>query len=61
MEGTEKYITPNDASIKLGIGDSTLCKWCLLLESHGFFFREQTINGNRSRRRIWKCCGTTGN
>ena len=46
MERTEKPLTPKDVSISLGIGDSTLRKWCLALESHEYFF-SRTDNNRR--------------
>lgn len=46
MQGTEKPITPKDTSITLGIGDSTLRKWCLALEAREYFF-SRTDNNKR--------------
>lgn len=46
MKGTEKPITPKDVSISLGIGDSTLRKWCLALEAHEYYF-SRTDNNRR--------------
>ena len=46
MQGTEKPITPKEASISLGIGDSTLRKWCIALEAHEYFFSR---TGNNKR------------
>lgn len=46
MQGTEKPLSPKDASISLGIGDSTLRKWCLALEVHEYFF-SRTENNRR--------------
>ncbi|WP_050613352.1 DUF3967 domain-containing protein [Bacillus testis] len=46
MRRTEKPLTPKEASINLGIGDSTLRKWCIALESHKYFF-PRTDNNRR--------------
>lgn len=46
MQGTEKPLSPKDVSISLGIGDSTLRKWCLALEAHEYFF-SRTDNNRR--------------
>ena len=46
MEVTEKPISPKDVYLSLGIGDSTLRKWCLALEAHGYQF-SRTDNNKR--------------
>lgn len=46
MERTEKPLSPKEVSISLGIGDSTLRKWCLALEAHEYFF-SRTDNNRR--------------
>ncbi len=46
MERTEKPLNPKDVSVSLGIGDSTLRKWCLALEAHDYFF-SRTDNNRR--------------
>lgn len=46
MEVTEKPISPKDVHISLGIGDSTLRKWCLALESQEYIF-SRTDNNRR--------------
>ncbi|WP_019244553.1 MULTISPECIES: DUF3967 domain-containing protein [Bacillus] len=46
MQGTEKPLSPKEVSINLGIGDSTLRKWCLALEAHEYFF-PRTDNNRR--------------
>lgn len=46
MEGTEKPIPAKDVYISLGIGDSTLRKWCLALESQDYIF-SRTDNNKR--------------
>lgn len=38
MQETEKPLSPKEASISLGIGDSTMRKWCLALETNEYFF-----------------------
>lgn len=46
MEGTEKPISPKDVHISLGIGDSTLRKWCLAMEAQDYQF-SRTDNNRR--------------
>jgi DNA-binding transcriptional MerR regulator len=46
MEGTEKPISPKQVYVKLGIGDSTLRKWCLALEQNHIYF-SRTDNNRR--------------
>ncbi|CRH66890.1 Uncharacterised protein [Chlamydia trachomatis] len=46
MEITDKPINPKEASVSLGIGDSTLRKWCLAIENHGYNF-PRTDNNRR--------------
>ncbi|MED3553983.1 DUF3967 domain-containing protein [Cytobacillus praedii] len=46
MEVTEKPISPKDVHISLGIGDSTLRKWCLALEAQEYQF-SRTDNNRR--------------
>lgn len=46
MEGTEKPISPKDVHVSLGIGDSTLRKWCLALEAQDYQF-SRTDNNRR--------------
>ncbi len=46
MEGTETYYSPKDVKMSLDIGDSTLRKWCLAIEKHGFLF-SRTDNNRR--------------
>lgn len=44
MEGTEKPVSPKDVYISLGIGDSTLRKWCLALEAQDYSFSRTDKN-----------------
>ncbi|MBY0124506.1 DUF3967 domain-containing protein [Bacillus sp. S/N-304-OC-R1] len=46
MDGTEKPVSPKDVHISLGIGDSTLRKWCLALEAQEYQF-SRTDNNRR--------------
>ncbi|MGG4156889.1 MULTISPECIES: MerR family transcriptional regulator [Bacteria] len=46
MEVTDKPVAPKEASVSLGIGDSTLRKWCLAIEHHGYNF-PRTDNNRR--------------
>lgn len=46
MQGTENPVNSKEASISLGIGDSTLRKWCLALEAHKYYF-SRTDNNRR--------------
>ncbi|WP_144481472.1 MerR family transcriptional regulator [Cytobacillus oceanisediminis] len=38
METFEKAYSPKEISITLGVGDSTLRKWCIALEKNGYNF-----------------------
>ncbi|MCM3405937.1 DUF3967 domain-containing protein [Cytobacillus oceanisediminis] len=44
MEVTEKPVSPKEVYISLGIGDSTLRKWCLALEANDYSFSRTDKN-----------------